>query len=237
MALRSVLAESYFTNEVKDVLRLILGLITTLTALVLGLLISTAKSSYDTKRGQLAEIATDMILLDRSLALYGPEANSARRDLRDQIAGLVDQIHSLGAGASRLEPSSQADLRQTDLRDFYQMVRRLSPHDDAQKSLKTEALRISLEMGQIRASALAQESSSIPIPFLVVLVFWLTALFAGFGIFARRNLVVLAALCMCAFTISTAVFLILDMDQPLTGIMRISLEPLSNAMAVIANQK
>lgn len=231
IVLRSVLPERYFTNEAKDVLRLGLGLITTLSALVLGLLISTAKSSYDAKRGQLTQLAADVILVDRSLALYGSETSGARRALHDQVSALVDQIHSLGARSSKLQPSSNADLS-----DFYQMVRRLSPRDDVQRSLKAEVLRISLEVGQIRAAALARESSSVPIPFLVVLVFWLTALFAGFGLFAPRNLIAVAALFVCALTASTAVFLILDMDQPLTGFMKLSIEPLYNAMAVIGDQ-
>lgn len=229
IVLRSVLPERYFTNGDKDVLRLGLGLITTLSELVLGLLISTAKSSYDAKRNQLTAIGT-VILLDRSLELYGSETNSARRALRDQVAALVDQIRSLGASSSKLQTSSPADLS-----GFYQIVRRLSPRDDSQRSLKVEVLRISLEVGQIRASELARESSSIPIPFLVVLVFWLTALFAGFGLFAPRNIIAVAALFVCSLTVSTAVFLILDMDQPLTGFMKISIEPLRNAMAVIGD--
>src|SRR5690349_2099155 len=89
--LRSFLPERYFTNEEQDVLKLGLGLITTLSALVLGLLVSTAKSSYDVKRSQLTQIATDVILVDRSLELYGSETSSARRALRDQVANLVDQ--------------------------------------------------------------------------------------------------------------------------------------------------
>jgi hypothetical protein len=67
----------------------------------------------------------------------------------------------------------------------------------------------------------------------VVLVFWLTALFVGFGLFASRNIIVVAALCVCALTVATAVLLILDMDQPLNGFMKLSIEPLRNAMAVI----
>lgn len=173
IVLRSVLPEHYFTSEEKDVLRLGLGLITTLSALVLGLLIFTAKGTYDGNRGQVRQLATDVILMDRSLELYGSETSNARTALREQVAALIAQIDSSGASSSKLQPSSQ-----TDLSDFYRMVRRLSPRDDSQKSLKAEALRISLEVGHIRATALAQESSSIPRPFLVVLVFWLTALFA-----------------------------------------------------------
>jgi len=226
MLLRSVLPERYFTDEEKDVLRLGLGLITTLSALVLGLLISTAKSSYDAKRSQVTQLATNVILVDRSLELYGSETKSVRHALRDQTAALITQIDSLTPS----RPSSEADLR-----DFYRMVRRLSPRDDSQRSLKAEVLRISLEVAKIRALALARESSSIPIPLLVVLVFWLTALFAGFGLFATRKLIVVAALCVCALTVSTAIFLILDMDQPFTGFMKLSDEPLRNAIAVIGD--
>ena len=233
MAIRSVLPERYFTDEAKDVLRLALGLITTLSALVLGLLVSTAKSSYDAKRGQVTQLATDVILADRSLELYGSETTSARHVLREQVAALSAQIDSLGTSTPKLvRASSEADLS-----DFYQIVRRLSPRDDVQRSLKAEVLRISLEIGQIRASALARESSSIPVPFLVLLVFWLTALFVGFGLFAFRNLIVVAALCVSALTASTALFLILDMDQPLTGFMKLSVEPLRNAMAVMGDQR
>jgi hypothetical protein len=230
--IRSVLPERYFSNEEKDALRLGLGLVATLSALVLGLLISTAKSSYDARRNQLTQIATDVILVDRSLELYGPETSSARLALHNQIVAVIDQIDSVGTSASKLQPSPQ-----TDLSDFYHMVRRLSPRDDSQRALKAEVLRISLEVGQIRASALARESSSIPRPLLVILVFWLTALFVGFGLFSPRNLIAVATLGVCALTAATAVLLILDMDQPLTGFMKISIEPLRNALVEISGQR
>jgi hypothetical protein len=232
IAVRSVLPERYFTSEEKDVLRLGLGLIATLSALVLGLLISTAKTSYDAKRSQLTQVATDVILIDRSLELYGAETSSARSALRNQIAAFIDKMDSVDASASKPRPTSEAALG-----DFYSMVRRLSPRDDDHRSLKAEALRSSLEIGQIRASALARESTSIPMPFLVVLVFWLTALFFGFGLLAPRNFIAAAALCVCAFTAATAVLLILDMDQPLSGFMKLSADPLRNAMAQISDQR
>jgi hypothetical protein len=113
------------------------------------------------------------------------------------------------------------------------MVRQLAPRDDTQKSLKTEVLAASFEVGQIRALALSQRTSSIPTPFLVVLVFWLAILFTGFGFFAPRNLTVATALCICAFTVSAAFFMIIGMDQPLSGFTHVSAEPLRNALIVI----
>lgn len=213
--------------------RLGLGLIT--TALVLGLLISSAKTSYDAKRNQLTQIAADVILIDRSLALYGSDASDARRALHDLVAAFADQIQSMRGSSSALSPSKLVLSTTDEGKDFYKMVRRLSPRDDVQRSLKAEVLRISLEAGQIQASALARESSAVPMPFLVVLVFWLAILFTGFGLFAPRNPTVIAALCVCALVVSTALFLILDMDQPLTGFMELSSEPLRNAIAVIGN--
>ena len=94
-------------------------------------------------------------------------------------------------------------------------------------------LRISREAAQIRAAALAQESSSVPVPFLIVLTFWLVILFIGFGLFAPLNPTVLAVLFFCAFSVSAAIFMVIEMDEAFTGVMQISDEPLRNAMAII----
>jgi len=227
IVLRALLPDRQFSHQTRDVLGLALGLVTTMTALVLGLLISTAKSSYDAKRNELAQVSVDVILLDRSLALYGSETSKARSALRDFVTDLVDQSQSSGEPSAKLVPGSKKEAT-----DFYRMVRRLSPRDDGQKSLKAEALRISFEVGQIRASVLARERSSVPRPFLLILVLWLAVLFAGFGLSAPRILAVVVVLGVCALIVSTAFFLILEMDQP-TGIMKLSLEPLRNAIAVI----
>ena len=227
--LRMTLPERHFGAEAKDVIRLSLGLITTMNALVLGLMISTAMSSYDAKRALVAQMAADTILADRSLTLYGSETKEARNALHDLVASLIEQIQSLRGDL----PKNQSSKVKADAADFYQMVRRLSPRGDEQKTLKAEVLRISLEVAQVRAAALTQQASSIPVLFLVVLVFWLAMLFAGYGLFAPPNLTVLATLCICALSVSAAVFVVIEMDEAFTGVMRLSSEPLSNALTVI----
>lgn len=227
--LRMVLPEHHLNADANEVIKLGLGLITVMTALVLGLLISTAKSSYDTRRMEVAEIAADTILADRSLALYGLETKEARIALHELVVSLLEQVH-LARGEA---PKTSSSGVKTDAADFYQTVRRLSPRGDEQKALKAEVLRISLEVAQIRAAALAQESSSIPVPFLVVLTFWLVILFIGFGLFAPLNPTVLAVLFFCAFSVSAAIFMVIEMDEAFTGVMQISDEPLRNAMAII----
>jgi hypothetical protein len=228
IVVRGSLSERQFSGNVEDVIKLGLGLIATMSALVLGLLVSTAKGSYDAKRAQLAQMSADLILVDRSLALYGSETREARAALHDLVADLIDQIYTIRGKAK----GGSSELRDAAV-DFYQMVRSLSPGSEDQKSLKQEALRRSFDVAEIRALALAKESSAIPTPFLVVLVFWLTILFAGFGLFAPRNLTAVVTLGICALSASAALLLILEMDQPLTGIMQISIEPLRNALAVI----
>jgi hypothetical protein len=231
MLVRRSLSDQQLSDDAKDVIKLGLGLIATVSALVLGLLVSTAKASYDAKRAQLAQMGADLILLDRSLSLYGSETKEARSALHDLVADSIDRIDSIRGMLAKHESSR---LRVGAV-DFYQMVQRLSPTSEEQKSLKTEALRISIDVAQIRALALARESSSIPEPFLVVLVFWLAVLFAGFGLFAPRNLTGVTTLCICALSASAALYLILDMDEPLTGLMRVSIEPLRNALAAIGS--
>ena len=227
--LRMILPERHFSPEANDVIKLGLGLITTMNALVLGLLISTAKSSYDAKRTQVAEMAADAILADRSLALYGSETQAARIALHELLSSLLEQIQVLQGDLPRIRSSEVT----TSAADFYQIVRKLSPHSDDQRALKAEVVRISLEVAQIRATALTQQNSSIPVPFLVVLIFWLAILFIGFGLFAPSNLTVLAALFVCAVSVSAAIFMVIEMDEAFTGIMRVSTEPLSNAITVI----
>jgi hypothetical protein len=228
MVLRAILPKRDFSGEAEGVIKLGLGLITTMTALVLGLLVSSAKSSYDAKRSQLSQLAADAIFVDQSLALYGSETNEARSALRDLIAGSIDRIQSTGG-----EPLEHRSSESNDTAAFFQMVRRLSPRDEGQRSLKTEVLSVSFEVGQLRAQALARQNSSIPVPFLVVLVFWLVILFTGFGLFAPPNPTVVTALFIFALSVSTAVFMILDMDQSFSGFMGLSTEPLRTAMTVI----
>jgi zinc transporter ZupT len=229
MILRMILPERHFDPDAKDMIKLCLGLITTMNALVLGLMISTAKSSYDTKRTLVGETASDLILADRSLALYGAETKEARSALVELVASLIEQIQSLRGNL----PKSQSSELKAGAADFYQIVRKLLPRSDEQRALKAEVLRISIEVAQIRATALTQQATSIPGLFLVVLTFWLAILFIGFGLFAPPNPTVLATLCICAFSVAAAVFVVIEMDEAFTGVMRISSEPIRNAMTVI----
>ena len=106
----------------------------------------------------------------------------------------------------------------------------LVSHDDAQAALKSRALDLATTIASMRWLALEQSGSSISWPFLVVMVFWLTALFMSFGMMAEANATIVSVLFVCALSVSIAIFLIFELDQPFQGFIHISSEPLQFAL-------
>jgi hypothetical protein len=227
MLLRATLPAHHLNADSKDVVKLGMGLVATMSALVLGLLVASAKSSFDAQGTQLKQMSANVVLLDRVLAHYGPETKEARAALRATVASAIDQVWSKSTYQSEKLDSAESRAAAA---GFYEKIQELSPRDDVQRSLRTDALQISLDIGRGRSLLSEERSSSIPIPFLVVLVFWLAILFIGFGLFAPPNATVVASLCVCALSVSCAIFLILELDRPFQGLMQISSAPLRNAL-------
>ncbi|MGO8920198.1 MAG: hypothetical protein ACLQJR_30230 [Stellaceae bacterium] len=230
VVLRAALPEHHVGDSSKDVVRLVMGLIATMAALVLGLLIASAKSSYDTQSGELVHGAADVIQLDRLLAHYGPETVLARARFRDTVERAIDRIWPRDDGRSA-NLGLPAD--NNDAGDFYALISNLQPQTSAQRFAQSQALAIGAELSRTRVLMYEQAGSSIAWPFLVVLVFWLVILFVGFGLFAPANATVLAALFVGALSVSGAIFLILELDRPYDGMMHLSSAPLRNALAQI----
>ena len=231
MLLRKILPPHHLDADSKDVVKLGMALIATMSALVLGLLIASAKSSFDAQKSEFTQMSANVIQLDRILARYGPETKEARDVLRRAAL-------SLDRNWSRTRP----DLRSwTPLRreaagaSFYEKIQGLAPRNDFQRSLQGQALQIALDLGQTRSLLLEQAGSSIPTPFLVVMVFWLAIIFTSFGLFAPYNATVVATLFLCALSVSGAIFLILELDSPFAGLMQISDAPLRNALAIVGH--
>jgi Tfp pilus assembly protein PilE len=229
MLLRNLLPEHHLDPDSRNVVNLGMALIGTMTALVLGLLIASAKSSYDTQKSEVTQMAADIVQLDRILGRYGAEANGARAVLRRAVLS-VDQ--SWSEDAARSERLDSAQVR-TEAASFYDKIQELTPSNDFEHSLQSQALQTALEIGHTRSLLVEQAGSSIPMPFLVVMVFWLAVIFASFGLFAPRNATVIATLFVCALSVSGAIFLILELDSPFSGLLQISDAPLRNAIAHI----
>jgi hypothetical protein len=229
MFLRAVLPEHHLSSETKDIVKLGMGLIGTLTALVLGLLIASAKGSFDAQRTGLAQLSGNIIFLDRLLARYGPETKAAREMLRASVADMLERTWPEEAAHSG--PTPPRSGTEGAYEGFFDKIEELSPKNDAQRSLQGQALKTATDIAQSRWTLFAQKGSSVPLPFLAVMVAWLTLIFASFSLYAPPNATVLATLLICALAVSSAIFLVLELDRPLDGMIRISSAPLRNALA------
>ena len=226
MFLRTALPEGHLSGDTKDVVKVAVALIATMAALVLSLLISTAKSAYDTRGGELVQMSGDIVMLDRVLARYGPEAVDARAVQRHLISVAVERIWPTN-GARPVGPDPAASPFEM----LYDKIDKLSPQTDSQRSMQAQALKMATDLGRARFLLFQQMGSSIPVPFLVVMVFWLAIIFASFGLFAPRNATVIFVFLVCAMSVSGAIFLILELDRSFEGMMQVSGEPLRQALA------
>src|SRR5207247_4510324 len=187
--LRRLLPEDHLTADSRDTIKLAMGLVATMTALVLGLLVSSAKGAYDTKRSEVIQMAAKVALLDRVFGLYGVEAAEARAGCHEAVEVAVRQMWPEEAGApARLAPNTQAG------NVVYSAIESLSPHDDAQRKLKEEAITLATEFAQLRSLLVAQSVASISKPMLIILVSWLVVIFLGFSVLAPANSTVVLAL-------------------------------------------
>jgi hypothetical protein len=228
MTIHTMLPEHHLSSDSKDVIKLGMGLIATMSALVLALLTNSAKGSYDAQRNELVQTAANIILLDRVLAHYGPEAKEARDLLKLSVAAMIGRIWPD-------DPVANAKLGPTTAGGelFFDKIQELTPQNDVQRTLQAEAVKMSIDIAQARLLLFEQGGSSIPMPFLVLLIFWVTIIFLSFGLFAPRNATVIATLFLCALSVSGAIFLIMELDRPFGGMIRISSAPLRNAIANI----
>jgi hypothetical protein len=224
-SLRRLLPEDHLTSDSKDAIKLAMGLVATMSALVLGLLVSSAKGSYDTERSEVIQMAAKVAFLDRVLDTYGPEASEARTRLHEAAKQAVQQMWPGQAGQpARLAPNTQAG------NVVYGAVQALSPHDDTQRKLKDQATTVATDLGQLRLLLVAQSAPSISKPMLIILVSWLVVIFVGFSVLAPPNVTTMLALTISALAVSGAIFLILELDEPFGGLIRISSEPMVNAL-------
>ena len=224
--LHKSLPQHHLAADSKDIVKLGMGLVGTMSALVLGLLVASAKGSYDAQSAELTQMSANFALLDRGLALYGPETKDTRALLRGAVSRILDQMWSKdGTSASAEAPTSAGG------EILYEKIQALAPKNDAQRSLQSQALSIMVDIGKTRWLMYAQQATSVSMPLLVVLVLWLAAIFISFGLFAPFNGTVVASLFVSALSVSGAIFLILEMYTPYAGVIQLSSAPLRAALA------
>jgi hypothetical protein len=227
MELQRRLPEHHLNKEMQDLVKVSAGIIATLTALVLGLLVSSAKSSYDAVNTGVVQGSAKFIFLDRTLARYGPEAKVVREQLKRAVASAIEKIwptEKTGVPPlTAFEHGNAMELVQNKLDE-------LTPKNDLQRQALAQSQQIVYDLSQTRWLLVEEVQSRLPVPLLLILIFWLILLFASFGLFAPRNLMAHAVLFIGACALSAAIFLVLELNQPLDGLMKVSNAPLRNAM-------
>ena len=226
--LHLILPKHHMSNESKDAVKLGIGMIATLAALVLGLLIASAKGNFDTMSSELRQAGSRVILLDRVMAQYGPETNEARELLRHSIDSTIKRIWPEDKTGQAITETPEGRVNIETVQD---KLHQLTPRNDAQRWLQSQALQISGELAETRWLIIEQiGQKSIPMPFLIMLVFWLTIIFGSFSLLSPRNATVIAVLLICALSASCSLFLILELDTPYAGLIKVSAAPLITAL-------
>ncbi len=231
MFLRLVLPEHHLSDESRDAVKLGIGMIATLAALVVGLLIASAKASFDTMNNGLVQTGSKIILLDRVMAHYGPETGETRDLLRRSLTSAIDQLWPK-------DRTQKIDVKTLNPRAGLQTIQnnllQLSPKNESQRWLQSQALQITSSMAEMRWLLTEQrEQSSLPMPFFVMLVFWLVVIFFSFGMVSPPNATVITVLLICSLSAAAALYMILELDRPYGGFIEVSNAPLRNALSYL----
>ena len=226
MCIRAALPEHHLTTDTKDAVRIGMGLVATMAALVLGLLVASTKGSYDTQKNEVIQMAAKTVFLDRVLANYGSETAESRGLLRQSVGSAIDHIwpDKKSSQAAQLDPSVSSGEA------FFNAVQNLSPQNDVQRSLKSQAVQIATDLGQMRWLLFEQTETSISFAMLIVLISWLAIIFMSAVLFAPPNATVIVAVMLAALSVAGAIFLILELDMPFDGVIQISPAPMRNAL-------
>lgn len=228
--LRARMPDHHVRDDSKDLIKTASGMIATLVALVLGLLVASAKGTFDTASAGIGLTSAKIIQLDRDLAQYGPETQSLRESLRAAVAGRIQQLWPT-PGSAPVTMDAFQDA--TGLETLKHAIRHLTPTNDDQRQLQAQALHFADDIEQLRWQMFVQSRGQLPAVFLGILLFWLLVLYLSFGLLAPRNPTAYAAMLVCAISIAGAVFLISEMNRPLDGLIRVSDVPMRTALKVI----
>lgn len=214
-------------RQSKEVVQLVMGLIATMAALVLSLLIASTHTYYDTQQEEMQKLARDVVLLDEALARFGPETKAVRQTLRDDVVAATQAISpEEGVGSANVAPGGHKQ-------HLFELVQSLQPKTSAQQFDQSKSVELMTAIASTRLLIHEQATNAVPAALVVVMVSWLTLLFVGFGLFARVNATVLVSIGFGAFSVAAAIFLILDMSHPYRGLIHVSSAPIIGALEQI----
>src|SRR5690348_13315538 len=225
------LPKHHLSNDTRTAVSVSAAIVGTLSALVIGLMISTASSSFSARSNDVTAISVDLIRIDRMMRHYGPEADDVRAKLRAYATAKMQELFP-AAGEPSLTDEASLEMMET----TENAIVALTPTNELQRWLRSQALTLSDDLLQSRWLLAEQGSSTIPLPFLILLIFWLAIVFASFGLFAPLNATAVTVLCLCSMAISGGITMILELGSPFSGLVRVSAEPMRHAIAQIMHQ-
>jgi hypothetical protein len=231
--LRRKLPADHLRDETRETVKVTVGLVATMSAMVLGLLVSSAKESFDISRTHVIQMGAKVTLLDRVLTLYGPDAAEARTAVS---AALEDSMQRIWPASA--DQAAELSIKPAVGNTAYAHVLRLSPGDDVPRQvLKDQAVTLMTQLGEMRTLLEAQSSSALSKPLLAVMVCWLALIFLGFTLLAPANLTATASLFIALLSCCAAIVLILELNRPFSGHLRVSSEPLQRALDLMKQTK
>ncbi len=231
LRLASLLPVEHLTTGARTSAQIGISMLATLAALVLGLMTSSAKSSFDERRHEIVRVATSIVLLDQALAAYGDGAQAGRQEVRAMLEMTIRRVAPTGNVTAQefRTPLSNINL----ITHLQSTILAMTPANDAQRWFQSRALVLASELGQERVLTVEQGDHSMPTPVLIVVTAWIVLLFIGLGVFAVTNRAVIVALGFCALAFAGSIFLILELDTPYSGIIGISSQPLLDAASEV----
>lgn len=222
-----MLPEHHLSADSKDTVKVAMGLIATITALVLGLVTAAAKSDFDAADGAVGRGAADVLMLDRALARYGPETKGIRESVRSHLVARLELTWPEEGSGVATADGTEVTLS---IERILDRIGELAPDTDARRRLQSNAIDLGDDVMQTRWRVLQDHGISIPRPFLVILAFWLTLIFTSFGLLAPRNATTIGVIFVSALSVAAGVFLILELASPLEGTLKVSSRPLRYAL-------
>jgi len=231
-SLRSKIPQHHLSDESKDIIKVGIGGIVTLAALVLGLLVASAKNAYDTKYAEIQQGAAKILFLDRTLRQLGPQGQAARDTLRRFLSAKVDYAWMSSPSTAVVNPTAGYDAKSSG-EQLEQLIMAITPANDSQRTLQARALQLVYDLVQTRWLIFEQSASALSVPLLAMLVFWIAVITAALSMLAPSNGTVRAVGALCAAAVASTIFMIIEFDQPFEGVMRISQAPLRNAIAIL----
>jgi type VI protein secretion system component VasK len=225
---RALLPERHLSDESRNMVTLGMGIVATMAALAVGLMIQGAQVSFSGQRSDLIDMSAKIVFLDRLLADYGPEAEDARQVLRHSLERTINQLWPKdGSGGAMIEtPEPKSET-------LYYKILSLTPDNDVKRAIRDEALSLTYDLAQARDTLVMGQARSIPGAFIIVLgviLFWFVAIFFSFGLYAPTNGTVVATLIIAALAVTLALFMIMELNRPFDGLLRMPSEPLAEAL-------